>query len=80
MQKQTKQAKITKYQDQPKADPPKDFLTPPQIAKASGIGLLSIYAFLESGALPGTRVGNRWYISVINYRQWLSEFGRRPAA
>jgi excisionase family DNA binding protein len=82
MKQQRTQADSRKRRRRVKAAAPaqKDVLTPRQIARTTGIGLMSIYNFLESGALPGVRLGKRWYVSSICYQNWLAEFGRRPAA
>jgi excisionase family DNA binding protein len=57
----------------------KDFLTPQDLAKATGIGLVSIYEILRAGELPVLRIGKRFYVPEIAYRNWLAGLGR-PAA
>jgi excisionase family DNA binding protein len=58
---------------------PQDVLTPREIARATGIGILTIYDLLKSGELPSKKVGKRFYGSRMGYEQWLAGFGQ-PAA
>jgi excisionase family DNA binding protein len=41
-----------------------------EIAERLDIGKMSVYAMLESGALPGIRVGKRWLVTLNAYEQW----------
>jgi excisionase family DNA binding protein len=54
----------------------KDFMTPREVAHASGIGLLSVYAFLREGMLSSVRVGKSHYIPRREYERWQSQFER----
>jgi excisionase family DNA binding protein len=38
-------------------------LTADELAALTGLARASVYAGLESGELPGTRIGKRWIIS-----------------
>jgi excisionase family DNA binding protein len=68
-----------KRQKQPEVKKPffeRDVLTPREVARATGIGVLSIYDLLKSGELPSRKIGKRYYVSGIVYREWLAGFGR----
>jgi excisionase family DNA binding protein len=54
----------------------KDMMTPREIAHASGIGLLSVYAFIREGMLHSVRVGKSHYIPRREYERWLTQFDR----
>jgi excisionase family DNA binding protein len=54
----------------------KDMMTPREVAHASGIGLLAIYAFLREGLLRSVRVGKSHYVPRREYERWLSQFDR----
>jgi len=56
----------------------KDFLSPRDVADRSGIGLMGIYKLLESGQLPGIRVGARWYIPTAAYESRLENWNKAP--
>lgn len=49
----------------------------PEIARRLDIGRLAVYAMLESGTLPGIRVGRRWLITRHAYEQWERTCGLR---
>jgi excisionase family DNA binding protein len=55
-------------------------MTPREIAHASGIGLLSVYAFLREGLLHSVRVGKSHYIPRREYERWLTQFERAGTA
>ncbi len=42
-----------------------------------GIGRMAIYAMLESGQLPGIRVGRRWIVTRQAYEHWERTCGIR---
>jgi hypothetical protein len=68
--------KNTKPSSRPRVgDRGKDLMTPREIAHASGIGLLSIYAFLREGMLRSVRAGKAHYIPRCEYERWLAQFG-----
>jgi excisionase family DNA binding protein len=52
----------------------------PDIARRLGIGRLAVYSMLESGIIPGIRVGRRWLITRRAYEQWESTCGTKPQA
>jgi excisionase family DNA binding protein len=41
-----------------------------EIAERLDIGKMAVYAMLESGALPGIRVGKRWLVTRYAYEHW----------
>jgi excisionase family DNA binding protein len=56
-------------------------LTVAEIAKRLRIGPLAVYAMLESGALPGLRIGRRWLVTRSAYEEWERTCGsKKPAA
>jgi excisionase family DNA binding protein len=55
-------------------------MTPREVAHASGVGLLSIYAFLREGMLRSVRAGKSYYIPRREYERWLSQFDRTDHA
>ena len=57
----------------------RDFLTPRHVCHRAGIGLPALYAMLQSGQVPGVKVGNRWYVPLPAYEQWLAT-GENPFA
>jgi len=73
--------KNTKQSYRPrKGDRQKDFLTPKEVAYASGIGQIAIYSFLKEGLLKSVRVGKAHYIPRPEYQRWLHQFTRTDAA
>ncbi len=58
----------------------KDMMTPREIASASGVGLLSIYAFIREGLLRSVRVGKSHYVPRREYERWLTQFGSADTA
>ncbi len=48
----------------------KNRLSVMEIAERLDIGKMAVYAMLESGALPGIRVGKRWLVTRFAYEQW----------
>jgi excisionase family DNA binding protein len=48
----------------------KNRLSVKEIAERLDIGKMAVYAMLESGALPGIRVGKRWLVTRFAYEQW----------
>jgi excisionase family DNA binding protein len=55
-------------------------LTVKEIAERLDIGKMAVYAMLESGALPGIRVGKRWLVTRNAYEQWERTCGMPAAA
>ena len=53
----------------------KDTMSPRDISRESGIGLISIYRLLQSGDLPSKLIGNRYYVSRAAYVRWLQRMG-----
>jgi excisionase family DNA binding protein len=51
-----------------------------EIANRLGIGRLAVYSMLESGIIPGIRVGRRWLITRHAYEQWERTCGTSPKA
>jgi excisionase family DNA binding protein len=39
---------------------------------ATGLPRSSMYRLLESGAVAGNRVGNRWRVSATSLEQWVN--------
>jgi excisionase family DNA binding protein len=69
--------KNTKPSTRPRSgDRGKDMMTPREIAHASGVGLLSVYAFIREGLLGSVRTGKNYYIPRREYERWLSQFER----
>jgi excisionase family DNA binding protein len=48
----------------------KNRLSVKEIAERLDIGKMAVYAMLETGALPGIRVGKRWLVTRFAYEQW----------
>lgn len=48
-----------------------------QAVERTGISRDSIYRLLESGELPGNRIGNRWRVSEAGLAAWIN---RTPPA
>jgi excisionase family DNA binding protein len=55
-------------------------LTADEIAALTGLARASVYAGLESGALPGTRIGKRWIVSRIRIQERLGFNDEQVAA
>jgi excisionase family DNA binding protein len=51
-------------------------MTPREIAHASGMGLLAIYAFIREGLIGSVRVGRSIYVPRREYERWLNQFDR----
>lgn len=47
--------------------------TPREVADATGKGSATIYRHLNSGELPGHKVGGEWKITQRGLREWLGE-------
>ena len=56
----------------------KNRLSVMEIAERLDIGKMAVYAMLESGALPGIRVGKRWLVTRFAYEQWEMTCGFTP--
>ena len=41
-----------------------------EIAARLSIGRLTVYGMLESGTIPGIRVGRLWLVTRTSYIQW----------
>lgn len=52
----------------------------PEIARRLGIGRLAVYELLESGTIPGIRLGRRWLVTRHAYEQWERTCGMRNGA
>lgn len=55
-------------------------LTADEIAALTGLARASVYAGLESGELPGTRIGKRWIISRTRIQERLGFSDEQVAA
>jgi len=49
------------------------FIKPIDASKYLGIPIGEIYKMLETGELPGVRLGNRWRIRISALERWLDE-------
>jgi excisionase family DNA binding protein len=57
---------------------PRNRLSVKEIAERLDIGKMAVYAMLESGALPGIRVGKRWLVTRYAYEHWERTCGLPP--
>ncbi len=48
-------------------------LTPQDIQRLTGWSLPTVYALLESGKLPGFRIGRRWAVASSRFYSWLDQ-------
>ena len=51
-----------------------------EIAEDLDKGKMSVYAMLETGLLPGIRVGKQWLVTRQAYEQWKQTCGMPPVA
>lgn len=54
-------------------------LSIPEIAERLRIGRTAVYNMLESGILPGIRVGRRWIVTRYAFEEWERTCGMRSA-
>lgn len=55
-------------------------LSADELAALTGLARASVYAGLESGELPGTRIGKRWIISRTRIQERLGFTNEQVAA
>jgi excisionase family DNA binding protein len=55
-------------------------ITVSEIAHRLGIGRLAVYAMLEQGIIPSSRLGRRWIVTRHAYEQWEHTCGMRIGA
>lgn len=60
-------------------EPQNSRLTVTEIAKRLDIGRLSVYQLLESGQLPGLRLGRRWIVTRQAFELWERTCGVRES-
>ena len=60
--------------------PPRLALTLDEAAKSIGISRRTAWTLLNSGQMPGTKLGGRWVVPVAALQQWLAERAAEHAA
>jgi excisionase family DNA binding protein len=50
----------------------------PEIAARLSIGRLTVYGMLESGTIPGIRVGRLWIVTRHAFGEWERTCGSAP--
>jgi excisionase family DNA binding protein len=53
-------------------------ITVDEIARRLDIGKRAVYVMLESGLMPGLRIGRNWLITRHAYQQWERTAGMTP--
>lgn len=52
---------------------PRLALTLNEAAKSIGLSRRSTWTLLNSGQMPGTKIGGKWIVPVAALQQWLAE-------
>lgn len=55
-------------------------ITVTEACKETGIARASMYRLLETGAVAGNRVGNRWRVNVVSLEQFVSATPSKPVS
>ena len=58
----------------------RDLMTAREIATESGLGMVTVYDYMNRGVLPSFRVGRWRYVTRLAYQQWLASLSARPSA